>query len=248
MTRPTTIRWSIPATALLLASPAFAHEREFTLSRDWFLPYQGESEIESRTFVDTTHGQWLQEFEYEYGITDWFAIEPGIGIAPQGESDDNDLHVDEADVELRFHFLQFDYGKILPALNVEYEHPFDSDEADRGELKFILSRYGQDGQDLALNFNVGRELNQEQHGESELTLGYVRPFHQVDASETAYFRSEPRFGLEGVHDFHEGHDQLGPLFIYRPTTHLNLLTSYVFALDDRGENSDEFRLIAEWEF
>jgi hypothetical protein len=246
MTRWSTIRWTIPAATFLLASPALAHEREFTLSRDWFLPYQGEMEMESRTFIDTTHGDWLQEFEFEYGVTDWFAIEPGIGIN-QG-SDSNDLRVDEYDVELRFHFLQFEYGKILPALNVEYEHPSDSEEADTGTLKFILSRYGQDGQDLALNFNVARELEKEREHNDELTLGYVRPFHEVDASETAYFRSEPRFGLEGVHNFHDGHDQLGPLFIYRPTTHLNLLTSYVFALDDRGENSDEFRLIAEWEF
>ena len=246
MIRWTTIRWTIPAAVFLLSAPAFAHEREFTLSRDWFLPYKGESEIESRTFVDTTHGQWLQEFEYEYGITDWFAIEPGIGIAEKHDS--SEIEIEEADVELRFHFLEFEYGKILPALNVEYEHPSESDEPDRGELKFIFSMYNKDGQDFALNFNAGRELEKEKHGESEMTLGYVRPFHEVDASETAYFRSEPRFGAEAVHDFHEGFDRLGPLFVYRPTTHLNLLTSYVFALDDRGENSDEFRFIAEWEF
>src|SRR5215471_12570838 len=137
MTRSTTIRWTIPAATLLLASPSLAHEREFTLSRDWFLPYQGEMEMESRTFIDTTHGDWLQEFEFEYGVTDWFAIEPGIGIN-QG-TDGNDLRVDEYDVELRFHFLKFEYGKILPALNAEYEHPSDPGEADRGELKFILS-------------------------------------------------------------------------------------------------------------
>jgi hypothetical protein len=246
MARWTAIRWTIPAATFLLAGPALAHEREFTLSRDWFLPYQGESEIESRTFVDTTHGEWLQEFEYEYGVTDWFAVEPGVEIAEKPDS--SEIEVEAVDLELRFHFMQFEYGKILPALNVEYEHPSESEEPDRGELKFILSMYNKDGQDISVNFNAGRELEKEKESESELTYGYVRPLREVDASETAYFRSEPRFGVEGIHDFHEGFDRLGPLVIYRPMTHLNLLASYTFALDDRGENFDEFRFIAEWEF
>ena len=37
------------------ASVCSAHEREFTQSRDWFLPYKGEHELEWRSFVDTTH-------------------------------------------------------------------------------------------------------------------------------------------------------------------------------------------------
>jgi len=241
------VRWTIPAATLLLASPALAHEREFTLSRDWFLPYKGESEIESRTFVDTSHGEWLQEFEYEYGVTDWFAVEPGIEIAEKPGS--SEIEVEGVDLELRFHFGTFDYGKVLPALNVEYEHPSESDEADRGELKFILSMYGQDGQDFALNFNAGKELELEKESESEITFGYVRPFREVDATSTAYFRSEPRWGAEAIHDFHEGHNALGPLFIYRPMKNLNLLGSYVFALNERDEgNGDQLRIIAEWEF
>ena len=240
-------RLALAAFLCLVASPfASAHEREFTLSRDWFLPYKGEHEIESRTFIDTTHGEWLQEFEYEYGVTDWFAIEPGIEI--QEKPGSSEIEIEGVELELRFHFLEFEYGKILPALNVEYEHPSESDEADKGELRFIVSRYGQDGQDIAVNFNMGRELEMDKEGESELTYGYVRALHEVDAKSTAYFRNEPRIGVEGVHDFHEGHDGLGPLFIYRGTEHLNLLCAYVFGIDERDENGDQLRIIAEWEF
>jgi hypothetical protein len=230
---------------LLLASPlALAHEREFTLSRDWFLPMQGESEVESRTFFDTTHGITTQEFEYEYGVTDWFGIEPGIEFT----NADGNFELDGADLELRFHFGTFAYDKFLPALNVEYEHPKNNDEPDHGELKFIVSRYGQDGQDYTVNLNGGKELTSGGQNDSEITFGYVRPFHDVDASSSAYFRSEPRWGVEAEHDFHEDFNRVGPLFVFRGTEHLNMLASYVFALNERGDNVDQLSLILEWEF
>lgn len=232
------------ATLLLAAPLASAHEREFTLSRDWFLPVRGESEIESRTFVDTTHGVTTQEFEYEYGVTDWFGIEPGIQFVNEGDH----FELDAVDVEARFHFGQFAYDRFLPALNVEYEHPKDNAEPDHGELKLIVSRYGQDGQDYTVNLNGGRELTSDGAKDSELTFGYVRPFRDVDASSSAYFRSEPRWGVEAEHDFQESFDRVGPLFVYRGTTHLNMLASYVFALNERGENPDQLSLILEWEF
>ena len=94
-----------------------AHERQFTQSRDWFLPYKGEHEVEWRSFVDTTHGEYLAQLEYEYGITEWFAIEPGIEI--KEKPDGGDYEVEGAELELRFHFLEFAYDKPLPALNVE---------------------------------------------------------------------------------------------------------------------------------
>jgi hypothetical protein len=234
------------AAILLLAAPsAIAHEREYTLSRDWFLPYKGESEVESRTFWDTRHNNVLQQFEYEYGITDWFAVEPGIAFVREG---DEHFQVDAVDVELRFHFWQFAYDRFLPALNVEYEHPRLDEEYDHGEIKLVLSRYGQDGQDYTFNLNGGRELTADGAREAEMTFGYVRPFRNVDASSSAYFRTEPRFGVEAVHDFQESFNGLGPLFVYRGTEHLNLLASYIFGLNEREENGDQLRVILEWEF
>jgi len=50
---------------LALGGRASAHERDFTLSRDWHLPYAGENEIESRTFWDPRPNDVAQLFEYE---------------------------------------------------------------------------------------------------------------------------------------------------------------------------------------
>src|SRR5262249_39743211 len=73
---PRSVLVPIVAGSLLLVVPALAraHERDFTLSRDWHLPYAGENEIESRTFWQTKHNDWVQQFEYEYGVTDHIAL------------------------------------------------------------------------------------------------------------------------------------------------------------------------------
>ena len=239
---------AIPSAAvalLLLAPSSSAHEREFTLSRDWFLPYKGESEVESRTFWNTRNNSIRQQFEYEYGVTDWFAIEPGIEF----HHDDEDSFKAEAiDFELRFHFLTFEYERVLPALNVEYEHALDSDENDHGELKGIVSWYGETGHDLTLNVNVGRELVSGGDHESEATFGYVRPFGELEPGDEAGLHSAPRFGVEAAEDFQEHHVGAGPLVVFRGTEHLNVLTSYIFGMNDRDQNGDELRLILEWEF
>src|SRR5262245_61219753 len=116
---------------LLASATARAHERDFTLSRDWFLPYKGENEIESRTFWKTKPNDLVQQFEYEYGITDHFAIEPGLEFKhPNSER----FELEAIEMELRFNFLEFDYNKLLPAFNLEYERVVeDEEEDDAGE-------------------------------------------------------------------------------------------------------------------
>lgn len=235
------------ASLFALASIASAHEREFTQSRDWFLPYQGEHELEWRSFFDTTHGSYRGQVEYEYGITDWFAIEPGLEIK---EKDDGKYEVEGAELELRFHFLEFDYDKWLPAINLEYEQPFEDKDGDEPavELKTALSRYGQDGKDFTVNLNVGKQLSGPKEDESELTAGYIQPFG-ADAGPSAGWHDGFRAGVELVEDF-EAHDtRVGPLLVYRATGHWNVLANYLFAVDDRDDgNFDQLTLIVEFEF
>jgi len=239
----------LPAAAAVatLVPSAAAHEREYTLSRDWFLPYQGEHEIESRTFWDTRHGNATQEFEYEYGVTDWFAIEPGVEFK---HDDEKDFEMEGVEMELRFHFGTFSYGRVLPALNLEYEHPLEDEpgEEDHVEAKLIAAVYGRDGQDFAANLNFGTSVESSGGDESEMTFGYVRPFGPLHDTEEAGWHREPRVGVEAINDFEEDHFKAGPLFVYRGTEHLNVLGSYVFGIDDRGDNGDELRIIVEWEF
>ena len=48
--------------------------------------------------------------------------------------------------------------RVMESLNVEYEHPFDEAESDRGELKFVISYFTSRDEDFSLNINVGQAL------------------------------------------------------------------------------------------
>lgn len=234
---------------LSIPSLAIAHEREFTQSRDWFLPYKGEHELEWRSFLDTTHGSYRAQFEYEYGITDWFAIEPGLELAEKPD-DEGSYEIEGADVELRFHYGDFAFNKILPAFNIEYEHPFEDDDGEEPaiELKGILSFYTESGNDFALNMNVGKQLSGEKESESEATFGWVTPLHE-EAMPSAGWHNGVRAGLEVVQDFEEHNTRVGPLVVYRPSKNLNTLFHYGVGVNDRdGDNFDQAAMILEYEF
>lgn len=235
-----------PACAAL-APLAAAHEREFTQSRDWFLPYKGEHEIEWRSFFDTSHGSYRAQFEYEYGVTEYFAIEPGLELK---EKENGEYEIEGAEIELRFHFGTFAYDKVLPALNVEYEQPFEDEDGEEPkiELKGVLSWYGESGHDFAINLNHGKQLSGEKEDESELTAGWVMPL-QAEAMPSAGWHQGTRAGLEFVQEFEEDFSRAGPLLVFRSTNHFNALAQYGFALNDRNEgNFDQLTLILEWEF
>ena len=225
--------------------PAQAHHRDFTLSRDWYLPYKGEKEIESRAQWFTRTGEMSQKFEFEYGITENFAIEPGIEFHrdPGGG-----FKFDGNDIELRFNFGKFRTGRILPALNFEFEKPVD--QPWRGEVKFIFSLYGNDGSDLSANINVGRGLGTGPMTEGEITLGYVRPLGRTNKtnSEEDAGNSVWRGGLEFVHDFQMHNVGLGPVLVYRANKNLNILGTYLFGINHGRDNSHLLHIIGEYEF
>ena len=247
------MRAKIPLTVVLASSLCglgYAHEREFTQSRDWFLPYRGESEMEVRNFFDTTHGQYSGQFEYEYGITDWFAIEPGIEW--EEKEDKNEVEVEAAEIELRFHAGEFGYDKLLPALNLEYEQLLENEEDEQSEfeVKTVISRYGQGGHDFSINYNFGSTVSGETEWESELTAGFIMPFEK-EAQPSGGWHEGPRFGVEFVEDFEEHDARVGPLAVYRTQagSHWNFLASYMLGINDRdGSNFDELTLIVEFEF
>jgi hypothetical protein len=254
------ILWRSVVILAVAAGMAAAHEREFTLSRDWFLPYQGEFELESRSFYKPKPKLFTQEFELEYGVTEWFAVEPGIEFEkPNGDG----FEAKALEMELRFNLGSFAFDRILPALNVEFEHALQDEEEREAdaeesgeeeeegdnhlEAKLILSWYREDGQDFAINLNGGISLGSEHETGGEFTAGYVRPL-LGDESPSPGWHHGLRGGVEFIEEFKENHARLGPLLVYRATEHLNLLANYSIALNQRDENFDEFRLIAEWEF
>ena len=256
--RPPFSRTSAGALALVACTGlASAHERDFTLSRDWHLPYAGENEFESRTFWDPKPNDLAQQFEYEYGVSDHFAIEPGVKLLkPNG--DDFELKVVEC--EFRFNFRDFDYGKLLPAFNIEYEHrvgdelemesinPDFEAEKQAVEFKGILSWYPEPGEDFTLNVNVGRlDGEDETEWESEMTFGYL---HKLDFVPGLESKDHPTgVGVEFLQQFSGEHfTEIGPVVSWRATPHLHVLATALYAVNRREEHNDELRLILEWEF
>lgn len=233
--------------AMGLVSSAQAHHRDFTFLRDWYLPYAGEREIESRTSFEDKTRATQQEFEFEIGITKHFAIEPGIGFH---QEPGDKTHLDEWDIELRFNFMDFAYNKVLPAINVEYENPADPAESKNGRLKFIASVYTEKGEDWSANFNVTQALSNGRAKQSEFLLGYSRPFGSKteEDGEDKEARSQLRGGFEYMFDLTDHHQWLGPVVAFRISNHLNSIFTYLFKLNHKDEINNQLKLIFEWEF
>jgi hypothetical protein len=256
-------RTSVLRTGLAVASlagVATAHERDFTISRDWHLPYPGESEVESRSFWDPRPGDFIQQFEFEYGISEHLAIEPGVKFMRIGK---DPFQLTGADVELRLNFRDFGFNKLLPALNVEYERQLKETDEDSGntnagfdnpknavELRGIVSLYTERGEDFTVNLNVGRVFGEgESEWEGELTAGYARAlgmFAGLGAGE----EHETKVGFEFLQGLSkEKNTGIGPVVSFRATKHLHVLANALVAVNHRGSgHNDELRLILEWEF
>jgi len=237
------LRTLLPLLLVASATYASAHERKFTMSRDWYLPYPGENEIELRTFFDTNHGEWVGEVEYEYGVSDHFAIEPGFEIK---KNEEGKYEVEAAEIELRFNFGEFQQDKWLPALNVDLELPFENEESSALELKLSLTDYQATGDVWVVNANVGQELEDEHESESELTGGWSHPLEFLSGHLGPFI--SPRGGFEAVEEFEHGDLKLGPLFAMRLEREAHFLFAYLFGVGSDEENTDMAAFIFEWEF
>jgi len=226
--------------ALLLAPTLVqAHERDFAFLRDWFLPYKFEREFEYR-YSHVKGGDFnAHELEFEYGINDHFAIEPGLEWVKE---EGGKFHLDGWDTELRFNFGDFQSNKWLPAINLEYEHPIDKEESDHAELKMIGSMYDTYGNDFSVNLNVGWALEGNRAQESEILLGFMHPTRPGMGHRGEGFK----YGFEFAEDLQEHHAVLGPTVTFRANEHMHIVTSFAFGLNSSDDNT--FKLIAEYEF
>lgn len=248
------------AALLTLSALAAAHERDFTISRDWHLPSVGENEIESRSFWDPRPGDFVQQFEYEYGITEHIAIEPGIKFMTVGS---DPFRLSGADIELRTNYFDFAYDRLLPALNLEYERQLHETDEESGntnadfdnpknavELRGILSYYTERGEDYTVNLNVGRIFGEgEAEFESEFSAGYVHPLDFIPGW-TPSDQHPMKIGVEFLQELsQEKNTSIGPVLTWRATRNLHVLLNGMYAINHRGDgHNDELRLILEWEF
>jgi len=227
-----------------LLPAAHAHHRDFSFSRDWFLPYKGEKEIEARTTYVPDEKAWIQEFEFEYGITDDFAIEPGIEFHKDGDGDK--LHLDGYEVELRFRIGTFATNRLLYAFNIGLDHPV-RDESPHGEFQALFTYLTEEGTNFCANINVGQSQVGDPESESEFTFGVVTPFGANSREEMGYnvgFRG----GIEFMRNLNDGSMRLGPTLVMRRNKNFNMLLSALFPLNNSDENKSIFKFIAEYEF
>jgi len=166
-----------------------------------------------------------------------------------------------AEIELRFNFLDFGYGKLLPAFNLEYEHrvggelesenPNHDFEAEEQavEVKGIVSYYTERGEDFTANVNFGRVWEEhESEFEGEMTFGYLRKLDFIPGWEPP--ADHPiGIGVEFLQQFRkEKFSEIGPVVTWRASKNLHVLMTALYAINHRDEHNDELRLILEWEF
>jgi hypothetical protein len=244
------------AFAALAAGSARAHERDFTLSRDWRLPVQHEHEIESTTVWDPRPNDLVQELAVEYGITGHSAFEPGLVFAKPNA---DPFELKEVNAELLFNFRDFGYDKLLPGFTFEYARRVDNDDnalsahLDDPEnaltLKGILSWYTKRGEDVTVNLDVVRAFGDGDHAWlGEFTAGYAHPLDFIPFIEPSA-EHPMNVGMEFTQQLsQEKFTGIGPVVSWRANKRFRALATFVYAVNKRSENFDELRLILEWEF
>jgi hypothetical protein len=242
--------------AAFAADDARAHERDFTLSRDWRLPAQHEHELESFTFWDPRPNDLVQELEVDYGITSHASFEPGVRwTKPNADR----LELSNVDADLLFSFRSFGYDKLLPAFGLGYDYRLHDDtepisanfDNPKNALDFtgILSWYTERGEDYTANLNVGRHWGDSVHEwDSSFTAGYVHPLDFVPGIELSPLHPM-NVGLEFSQEIsQEKFTGLGPVLSWRGNKHFKAVGTFVYAVNKRSEHFDELRLLLEWEF
>jgi hypothetical protein len=230
--------------ALLSALPADAHRRDFPNTYDWRQPSKGEMEIESNTQYKGGDNSTKQALEFEYGVTDRFAVAPYVVF--EREAGGN-LRYHEWKVETRYQLGKYKTNRILTGLYLEYAQER-SEDGKKGakelEGKIILSRYDRHGGDLSLNLVAEHILNAdkgEEDWEKKYSFGYVRPL--------GHNRFETRGGFEWIHNLTDREINAGPVLAFAPAANTWVTMGVAFPLNKRGEgNGTQLRLLAEYEF
>ncbi len=215
---------------------AQAHQRDFPFTYDWRQPAKGEKEIELHSRYRERDRSFEQQIEFEYGVTDRFAIAPYIVFEKEAGED---LEYAEWKLEARYQIGDYKLNTVLPGLYLEYEQPKEGKGAI--EAKLILSVFDNRGGDLSFNYIVERELESGAEWEHEYSLGYMT---DLGRDTTRRLRG----GVEWIHNLESNRINAGPVFGFAPSNNTWIVTHYVFPVNNEGGNKGEFRLLAEIEW
>ncbi len=218
--------------ASVCATPSQANRKDFVFAKEWKQPSKGERELE--LYTTYSNAKLTQAVELDYGVTERFSVAPYVVFERErGES----LKYKEFKLEARYQLTKYKTGKFLPAIYGEYI----KEKGGPSELEgiFILSRYGKKGDNLSLNFVAERELEDGAETETKYAVAYARPLG----------KSGSRIGLEWVQSLEaEKNIKFGPTTAFAASDDIWIVAGYAFGLNNRGNNNDTIRLLAEYEF
>lgn len=227
-------RSALLCTALIVTiavAPGAAHKRNFAWTYDWFTPAPTEREIETWHTWDDADSSWEHLIEYEFSVTDRW----GTGIyAIFEDAAGSGLDFAGWKWENRYRFGDFKPNRWLHAAYLEWKKQ--EGQPHELEAKWIVGRYAQDREALALNLVAERELESGADVEWKLVGGWGRP-----VAERA------RLGAEAVAELSDDEYYVGPTFSYDPGTTQRIIGSALVGLTD-GSSDLKVRVLTEWEW
>ncbi|HVT12572.1 MAG TPA: hypothetical protein VHE55_09910 [Fimbriimonadaceae bacterium] len=212
---------------LALASFAMSDQRYFIQTYDWNTPAQFEREIEL-TYDQFQGGAGFGQIEFEYGLTDRWMVAPYLLLEREGGK----TKVAGFQLEQRYRFGDFHYGRVLPA--VYFEVHKENHESYELEGKLIGSYLPNEKWIASGNFIV------EQHIEkgAKTEIGYAAGLSRTYASYNV--------GIETKGNFLENEHIVGPTvgFIVGDRAKISVGAFYSFGKGD----ASVVRVLFEKEF
>lgn len=212
---------------LALTAIALSDQRYFIQTYDWNTPSRFEREIEF-TYDHFRDGTGFGQLELEYGVTDRWMVAPYILF----EHDGGKAKIAGFQLEQRYRFGDFHYGRVLPAIYFEVH----KDNHESFELEGKLIGSYQPNADWIASGNLIMEQHIEKGAKHE--LGY--------AAGVSRIYSNFNVGLETKGNFLENEHIFGPTvgFIVGDRTKLSLGAFHSFGKGD----ASSVRLLFEKEF
>jgi hypothetical protein len=179
-------------TALLGATTsAFAHERYFIFTYGWFTPSRFEREFEL-TYDHFRGGAGFAQVELEYGVSDRWVVAPYALFSQE----DGKFKFAGWQLEQRYRFGDFSYGRVLPAVyfevHKENEEPFEL------EAKLIGSYMPNARWIASGNLIVERKIESDARTEVGYSVGLARIYKNLSV------------GVEAKGNFLENQHFFGP--------------------------------------
>jgi hypothetical protein len=213
--------------ALGTSTLAQAHERYFVYTYDWFTPTRFEKEIELH-YTQYRNGDALGQIEFEYGMTERWAIAPYLLFEKEGDT----TKFVGAKLENRYRFGDFALKRILPAAYLEVKK--ENEEPYEVEAKAIFSYMPSREWIASANLIAEREVESGAETEVGYSFGVSRIFRQNNV------------GFEAFGDFSENRHFVGPTVGFRMRDGMKFLATG--AINYTGGGQSQFRLLFEKEF